>query len=271
MNEKFKKFNKILMATVAILLCLVLISTSVVSGVFARFVITKDATTTITFSKFGVKMQIKSGSTEISALDTNSVSVSVPITNMYPGDTKANMVLFAFSGKPVVPVEVTVRVNVTTHGDFFIESDNFTAFDTDTAFMPLQFVVGTVASTTATSYANALKTDAWLSAASTSALDTAIESAIAANIKTTMGTTDVSEVQNDSNGYYVTKTFAKNTNITFKTTSVYGIGFGFEWPIDGSTFAYDDLIDTYLVEQFSSTETPITVTFTVSIKQNGTA
>ena len=53
-----KKSNKILMATVAILLSLVLISTSIVSGIFARFVIEKSGSTAIKFNKFGVDLEL---------------------------------------------------------------------------------------------------------------------------------------------------------------------------------------------------------------------
>ena len=55
-----RRANKIFMATVAVLLCLVLISTSIVSGVFARFAITKKAETTVKLEQFGVEIKLSS-------------------------------------------------------------------------------------------------------------------------------------------------------------------------------------------------------------------
>ena len=51
-----RKFNKILMMTVAILLTFVLISSCILSGTMAKFVVSKDATTTATLSAFGVTL-----------------------------------------------------------------------------------------------------------------------------------------------------------------------------------------------------------------------
>ena len=51
-----KKANRILMATVAVLLSLVLITTSVVSGIFARFTVLQEAKTQMTLNKFGVSL-----------------------------------------------------------------------------------------------------------------------------------------------------------------------------------------------------------------------
>lgn len=71
-----KKANKILMAAVAILLSLVLISTSVLSGVFAKFVITDKADISVGFTKWGIT--IDAGSDIASAsINTNASGASV--------------------------------------------------------------------------------------------------------------------------------------------------------------------------------------------------
>ena len=53
-----RRANKILMATVAILLCLVLITSSVVSTTLAKFVITKSASTSVGFTKFNMEVKL---------------------------------------------------------------------------------------------------------------------------------------------------------------------------------------------------------------------
>ena len=269
MENRTKRTNKNIFRIIAILLCLVLVTSSVVSSTLAKFVITKDATTTVKFNKFGVKMQIKNGSTSKSALDANSASVSWATGTMYPGITEADEILFAFdNGTLTVPAVLTITVDVTTHSDFLIAANAVSGVSSATAYMPLQFVVGTVTSTSATSYDNANKTDAWKNASSTSNLDTALEKAIAAEIATAMGVTD-----SNADDAIVSKNFAKGSAITF-ANSTKGIGFGLEWPLGDSsaTSSIAELhnkIDTYLTEKIGTSSAAITLKITVSLEQNG--
>jgi hypothetical protein len=100
-------------------------------------------------------------------------------------------------------------------------------------------------------------------------------------------TYDDNEAENDGNmtDWYATKEFPKDYE--FKTpdpsdTSYVpafgtgndnapygcGFGFGFKWDTLNSTSFDANLIDTYLAEQFNnSTESPIKVTYTVSLEQ----
>mgnify|MGYP007037148426 CR=1 FL=1 len=90
-----KKVNKILMATVAILLSLVLISTSVVSGIFAKFVIQKDAVVSVKFKNFGVKLSVGREAQVISGPDAKSVSITYDAFEMYPGVYKIPAIWFS--------------------------------------------------------------------------------------------------------------------------------------------------------------------------------
>ena len=90
-----RRANKILMATVAILLCLVLITTSVLSGVFAKFAIKKNTTTTIKLEKFGVTLALNTttglegkivGESSAQVNDGESITVTVSNAKIGPGD-----------------------------------------------------------------------------------------------------------------------------------------------------------------------------------------
>ena len=270
MENRTKRTNKNIFRIIAILLCLVLVTSSVVSSTLAKFVITKDATTTVKFSKFGVKMQVKNGTTIKSQLGANSESITSWTTgNMYPGITEADEILFAFdNGTLTVPAVLTITVDVTTNSDFLIAANAVSGVSSATAYMPLQFVVGTVANTDASAYANANRTNAWINASSTSNLDTELEKAIAAKIATAMGVTD-----SNINDAIVSKEFAKGSAITF-ANSTKGIGFGLEWPMGdssatSSTAELHNKIDTYLTEKIGTSNAAITLKITVSLEQNG--
>lgn len=277
-----KKVNKILMATVAILLSLVLISTCLVSGTLAKFVITKDATTEVSFKRFGVTMQVKRGSTIVSDNDANSVDIVYSPIEFYPGVSEKNSILFAFDGTLNVPAILTVRVDVELSDKFFLPTGD-TSYDTDTlvdfpgsstfstgkAYMPLVFYVGTVGTTTSSKLdtgSNLKSVPAWSSADTVELLETTLESAIVERVKSLIGTQN--DVQNDSNGYYVTKDLALNSQVAP------GIGFGFEWTMDGE---YDstktsnnekNAVSTWLANQFTATDKPITIKVTVSLEQD---
>ena len=125
-----RKANKILMATVAILLCLVLITTSVASGIFAKFVITKSGEATITFERFGVTVTMSVPSTptnksftsvrdipgvEVSTETFSSTGHTITISGlkMRPGLEFPKAVKFAFTGEPNVPVQVKITPTIT--------------------------------------------------------------------------------------------------------------------------------------------------------------
>lgn len=280
-----KKVNKILMATVAILLSLVLISTCLVSGTLAKFAIIKDATTEVSFKKFGVTMQVNRGSTVVSDNDANSVDIVYsPSIELYPGINELDAILFAFDGTLNVPAILTVRVDVELSNKFFLSTGD-TSYDTDTlddfsgissgmfstgkAYMPLAFYVGTVGTTTSSKLdtGDKLKSiNAWSSADTVELLETNLESAIVEHVKALIGAQN--DVQNDSNGYYVTKDLALNSQVTP------GIGFGFEWTMGGEYVSTQisnnekNALSTWLANQFTATDKPITIKVTVSLEQD---
>ncbi len=119
-----KKANKILMAAVAILLCLVLISTSILSGVFAKFVHQRAMDASMTFKKLGVTVTM-SAETDRTALEAAGATINTEVKNgksgsitisdlkMRPGVVAPRAVKFEFTGTPQVPVQVKITPTIT--------------------------------------------------------------------------------------------------------------------------------------------------------------
>jgi hypothetical protein len=117
-----RKVNKILMATVSILLCLVLISTSVVSGIFAKFAINNKGKATASLKAFGVTLDMTvaeqklkdAGATVVTAEDDESITKSVTITGlkMAPGESIMDAVKINISGTAGVRLKVVIEPKV---------------------------------------------------------------------------------------------------------------------------------------------------------------
>ena len=114
-----RKVNKILMATISILLCLVLISTSVVSGIFAKYVVTKKGQSIVQLERFGVTLSVSEGENLPQGVTVNTtknhaqntVSVEVSNISLAPGESIDDVVIFQVAGTPNVPM-VDFKLNV---------------------------------------------------------------------------------------------------------------------------------------------------------------
>ena len=136
-----KKTNKIMMAAVSILLSLVLISTSLVSGIFARFVIQKEVGVPIKFKAFGVTLTV-SGTKEFTTVSNgNSATITFNNFEMYPGSACADAIRFVFDGKTTVKTKLTVGVNLEIDPKFVVPA-NTVIKDEKIVYMPLEFRVG---------------------------------------------------------------------------------------------------------------------------------
>lgn len=146
-----RKANKIVMSAVAILLCLVLISTSVVSGVFAKFVINQSTKAQVTFGKFGVNVTI-TPSNGVKAYQTSDVEQGMSATMafddipLYPGAEFKDALTIKFEGTPNVKVKVSVifHVNYLDSGKTSVTKiiAGTGLVTQDTVFMPLGFTFG---------------------------------------------------------------------------------------------------------------------------------
>ena len=123
-----RKVNRMLMKIASVLLCLVLITSCVVSGTLAKYVHQKKIIlNNMTFEKFGVEVEISVPIKE--SLEKNGVEITYPAegssdvkSGIYeitidklsvgPGDDYRHLVRFDFSGNANVPVNVEVSTVV---------------------------------------------------------------------------------------------------------------------------------------------------------------
>jgi hypothetical protein len=125
-----RKVNKILMATVSILLCLVLVSTSVVSGIFAKFAINNKGKATASLKAFGVTLDMDvddealeyAGAEVETAEDFYKVTKSVTITGlkMAPGVKLDKIINIELTGTPTVNCRFKLDIELDFDTEKFI-------------------------------------------------------------------------------------------------------------------------------------------------------
>lgn len=141
-----KKVNKILMATVAILLSLVLITTSVVSGVFAKYAARAYGLADFTFKKLGVEVELDFSDAFKAAYGTviqnntvingDSISVTIPNLKMGPGDSFRDAVRFKISGTAKTDCSVIVDMTyLYVRSDYQIPT-GATEYETNSTYFP---------------------------------------------------------------------------------------------------------------------------------------
>ena len=124
-----KKVNKALMSTVAILLSLVLITTSVVSGIFAKFVETKSAGATVSLKAFGLELEVNKQSADSwtpTTINKNTVSVSVAYQLRASQDNQY-VLSFTPTGTPNVDrVKLVIQIDIEDDDikDFYLTKDD---------------------------------------------------------------------------------------------------------------------------------------------------
>ena len=137
-----KKTTKRLTMVVAILLSLVLLTSSVVSTTLAKFVIRKESNTTVTLNKFGVEVTFSENGSSVtkkgdSIIYTNNLTMS-------PGDSKT--ITAKIKGKPNVAAIITVDVDITATdlSKFKIaKNTDFTSIKSaDKYYFPIGFKTG---------------------------------------------------------------------------------------------------------------------------------
>lgn len=154
MNNKMKKFSKILMMTVAILLTLVLASTSVVSGIFAKYVVTKTATATVSLQKFGLTLKVEAGSgvtaTPTTAGD-DTIAITINSLQLTPGQTIPDAIKFTIGGKSNV-AKVNLKVSATVNEYVAVTvPEGIGGLNSAATYLPIMFTT-TVDSTKTTLY-----------------------------------------------------------------------------------------------------------------------
>ena len=248
MNNKMKKFSKILMMTVAILLTLVLASTSVVSGIFAKYVVTKKATTTVSLQKFGLTLQVEGKhGTKITNNPTNSTDLavlSVTVENLYltPGQALTDVVKFTIGGESNVDkVNMVITATVDAYSPIPVPK-GVGSLSSETKYLPIAFTAK-VGSADKTLYT------AWSTPADAAALQSGIVTGLrnAVNDQTTKTGNTATVAICTSKG----------------PSSITNLDFGFKWEEKVISNISTDEISTYLAEKGLS----VKVTYTVSLQQ----
>ena len=236
-----KKFTKRLTMIVAILLSLVLLTSSIVSTTLAKYVVSKSSTTTATLNKFGVEVDF----TGIGA-ETTKKGDSVVYQNtisMHPGDSQT--ILAKIKGTPSVGATINIDVAITfTDNDFKIfANQDFSDVKQDTIYFPIGFKVGgSTANDTVAPYSNSNATT----------ISNSIETAIRSKLTGFTWRTD----NNKSVASWATTKTVDETDI-----SLY-----LYWPKNynqGKTDPIFDEIGTYL----SNNDPEFTITYIISVEQ----
>ena len=240
-----KKTNKILTRALVILLALVLITSSVVSSTFAKYVVRKEAKTTVGLEAFGLKVELSGSGVNGETDKKNGESITYKVKNitLTPGDeTYKNAITARVYGEANVAANVTMDVKVEYGGGEFVVSKNdFSGWTANKTYVPIAFTVG---DSKATDSYNSLTADE-------------ATTAIKDKIKTVY--TDF------SGGTYKIAKGTKNIDETYN--------FGFIWEKNvgtGETQLLFDQVGTYLANQTTNKST-VTITYTISVEQDTTA
>lgn len=154
------KKNKF-MRIASVLLIVTLLSTSVISGTFAKYTTSATGSDSATVAKWGVKITAN-GTTFAKQYATDDSSVASTIANsvvragsnlIAPG-TKGNMVKMTLTGTPEVAVKVSYEATITL--------ENWVSDDSNTYYCPLEIKIGDdtlkgSSYTSTTDFANAIK------------------------------------------------------------------------------------------------------------------
>lgn len=111
-----RKSNRIIMTTVVILLCLTLVTSCVISGVFAKYTTKRERIIVFDCESFGVTLSMALG-TGVTGTVTNSVAghsltATVPSLKMAPGDQIYDALKVSITGTANVPVDIKMTCKV---------------------------------------------------------------------------------------------------------------------------------------------------------------
>ena len=140
-----KKTTKRLTMIVAILLTLVLLTSSIVSTTLAKYVVSKDATTTVGLDKFNLDVTFTYNESYKDSVKNAGDSVEVTLKNitLKPGDDYKNLITASISGTPTVDADIKIEIIVTEDDSskFNVLAANFTGLS-DSRYLPMGVYVG---------------------------------------------------------------------------------------------------------------------------------
>lgn len=260
------KANKILIKIVAILLCLVLISMSIVSGIFAKFVIEKSGSTTIKFNKFGVSVgltlsdefvEFLGGEEKVADMMTvngDSISINIPNLKMAPGDIWDKAFTVSIDGTPTVDCRFKFDVDLNLDGSKFTIPAGECDFTSDGIYFPARFKVTTPFSSGYYSRTDNLSEDA---------------------MAQIFAYYFVYFQDLDNENYCLSRDYPSGGELFFNVSnkgskgndSFKSFDLGFEWAFE--TDALTNQMDTYIVDHNKETGIGFTYVLTLSLEQIG--
>ena len=126
-----RKINRMMMATVSILLSLVLVTSSVVSGTLAKYVTRGEAESSAArVAKWGVEVSAsldddflryldEETTVDITTVGDGTLLINVPQFTMHPGDVFSDAIHFEISGTPEVAVKLNIEMVFSTNVDAY--------------------------------------------------------------------------------------------------------------------------------------------------------
>lgn len=160
-----RKVNRIMMATVSVLLALVLLTTSILSGVYAKFMETDEASIKAAgFKALGVSVDLTFDETKISKHDITvspsyedaenkeeaieadkkdgQYTVTLSGVRLAPGDNLDDLVKFHVYGTPNVDVKVNIDVDIFYNVASFTLAKDAGNLKEGDVYVPLYFTLG---------------------------------------------------------------------------------------------------------------------------------
>lgn len=140
-----RKANRIMLKAVAILLCLVIFTTCIVSSTFAKFIVTKSTKTEMTLEAYGVTLgldvadALESACTVEEKVNGNSLTVNLTNLKFVPGDDFTDSIIFSFSGTATTRIRFNIDVDIDFDTADFTVPAGVGNLTEATCFFPLGF------------------------------------------------------------------------------------------------------------------------------------
>lgn len=264
-----RKINKIMMITVSILLTLVLITSSVVSGTFAKYASSGQSSATARVAKWGAVVEITANRPEgVTGTDGDAIIFSTDALKMGPGSDYSDLMTVKFSGTAEVRLKVKITVGVVFDEKVMKipanVADSREAADQYKCFLPMGTTFDAKNGEIALENAKSYLSNPWFEKPENSPnMAIALENAIVKGFEKNAGFKAV--------GSTAEKEFAPNESISFTINNQVADTFvlGFEWPsIDtnsATTYDYKE-IAMYIMGTFPDVAN-IGITYTVTVEQ----
>ena len=262
-QDALHRTNRILMIVISLLLALVLITTCVLSGVYARYTTSKTVGTTIKFKKRDISVNIEVSNALSSYVTSgdqgNAFDIVISGLQLSPGDKFEDALKMTVNGSPssLSNFVIDFKINY-NNGSFVIHENTFEGKTAGTPCMPIGFMVGTYDAEgnytvgTYDSNGNLIRyASEPYSYKDGATIAQDIENAIVGI--TALGFTHSTENSNNEPAYEIAaiKQCPAAQKVTFGE-NVSALGFGFEWPLEhgeSETLTLNDQLGTWFSNQ----------------------